>query len=263
MNKKTILVISATFFLSGCPFDGDDGNKGQQGDTGATGLSCWDLNEDGQKNMPEEDSNNDGIVNVYDCRMSSSLSPTTTVVDSSTQSITNQHSREVYSPSLGDPNRIVVFTGTQADYLNAAIGQTWADLEVYVSDPIQDPCGLWKWVQTSSSDFYNLQAENAVAYRTLHVPVTSIVSVNPDVTSFGYEQCMSACRSDAECVGATFFKEEDEYNAMICKLLRNVGYEIDSSSEYSALQTSERGYTSGQMDGSIHTGILSVCEVSP
>ncbi|MGB0938870.1 MAG: hypothetical protein ACPGTQ_15555 [Colwellia sp.] len=81
--------------LAGCPLDGDEGDDGSSGiqgvagPQGIVGLSCWDLNEDGNKTMPDEDTNSDGVIDVYDCRTSINLSPTTTLVDSGTQTITN------------------------------------------------------------------------------------------------------------------------------------------------------------------------------
>lgn len=65
--------------------DGDDGNDGQDGATGPQGLqglqgavgadgadgsngtACWDLNENGQKDVATEDINGDTVVDVNDC----------------------------------------------------------------------------------------------------------------------------------------------------------------------------------------------------
>ena len=55
------------FALAGCD-DGDDGRDGTDGMDGATGLSCWDLNENGIKDFPDEDTNGDGVIDVNDCR---------------------------------------------------------------------------------------------------------------------------------------------------------------------------------------------------
>ena len=51
--------------LSGC--DGDDGDDGAAGPPGTDGISCWDLNENGVKDLPDEDLNGDGVVDVNDC----------------------------------------------------------------------------------------------------------------------------------------------------------------------------------------------------
>jgi len=45
---------------------GPRGAPGPQGEPGLPGLSCWDLNEDGVED-PEEDVNEDGVVDVLDC----------------------------------------------------------------------------------------------------------------------------------------------------------------------------------------------------
>jgi len=57
--------------LAGC--SGDDGNDGAQGPAGqpgadgSNGFNCWDLNENGIPDFPEEDLNGDGEINVLDC----------------------------------------------------------------------------------------------------------------------------------------------------------------------------------------------------
>jgi len=47
--------------------DGRDGMAGEDGDEGQPGISCWDLNENGEPD-PEEDVNGDDRVDVLDCR---------------------------------------------------------------------------------------------------------------------------------------------------------------------------------------------------
>jgi len=57
------------FAVAGCD-DGDDGNDGPPGPAGADGsdgVACWDLNENGVGDLPDEDLNGDGVVDVYDC----------------------------------------------------------------------------------------------------------------------------------------------------------------------------------------------------
>lgn len=51
---------------------GDTGDPGVAGLPGAAGISCFDLNENGVGDLPDEDINKDGIVNVNDCRFSPS-----------------------------------------------------------------------------------------------------------------------------------------------------------------------------------------------
>ena len=54
---------AALLGLAGC--EGDDGKDGPPG---PEGLSCWDLNENGVKDFPDEDTNGDGVIDVNDCR---------------------------------------------------------------------------------------------------------------------------------------------------------------------------------------------------
>ncbi len=57
------------FAVAGCD-DGDDGNDGPPGPAGADGsdgVACWDLNENGVGDLPDEDLNGDGVVDVLDC----------------------------------------------------------------------------------------------------------------------------------------------------------------------------------------------------
>lgn len=46
---------------------GDQGDSGQDGAKGDPGLSCWDLNENGVRDLPDEDRDGDGDVDVDDC----------------------------------------------------------------------------------------------------------------------------------------------------------------------------------------------------
>ena len=52
------------FGLAGC----DDGDDGRDGTDGSAGLACWDLNENGIPDFPDEDTNGDGVIDVNDCR---------------------------------------------------------------------------------------------------------------------------------------------------------------------------------------------------
>ena len=68
-----LVAVTLTMGLAGC--DGDDGatgpagaagTDGSDGSDGDPGLACWDLNENGLKDLPDEDINGDGVVDVLD-----------------------------------------------------------------------------------------------------------------------------------------------------------------------------------------------------
>jgi octaheme c-type cytochrome (tetrathionate reductase family) len=62
-----VSVVLLAFAIAGC--EGDDGVTGADGiagTDGADGVACWDLNDNGIGD-PEEDLNNDGVVDVVDC----------------------------------------------------------------------------------------------------------------------------------------------------------------------------------------------------
>ncbi len=54
------------------PAKGERGEKGEQGEAGPPGTpggrDCWDLNENGVKDLATEDANGDGRVDVLDCK---------------------------------------------------------------------------------------------------------------------------------------------------------------------------------------------------
>jgi octaheme c-type cytochrome (tetrathionate reductase family) len=69
-----LLAFLASVGLSGC--EGDDGSTGPAGLTGADGsdgadgadgINCWDLDQDGVGDIPDEDVNGDGVVDTFDC----------------------------------------------------------------------------------------------------------------------------------------------------------------------------------------------------
>jgi octaheme c-type cytochrome (tetrathionate reductase family) len=65
-----LLVFALGLGLAGCEGSdgaaGANGTNGADGADGADGQACWDLNNNGVGD-PEEDVNNDGVVDVYDC----------------------------------------------------------------------------------------------------------------------------------------------------------------------------------------------------
>ena len=67
-----LFAFTASFGLYGC--DGDDGAAGTIGAAGldgGAGISCWDLNQNGIGDLPDEDVNGDGVVDVLDCNATS------------------------------------------------------------------------------------------------------------------------------------------------------------------------------------------------
>ncbi len=66
-----LLIFALGLGLAGC--EGDDGAPGASGSDGADGAdgsdgqACWDLNNNGVGDLPDEDVNGDGVVDVYDC----------------------------------------------------------------------------------------------------------------------------------------------------------------------------------------------------
>ena len=66
-----LLVLSLGLGLAGCDgkdgAPGRDGADGTDGADGSDGQACWDLNNNGIGDLPDEDINGDGVVDVYDC----------------------------------------------------------------------------------------------------------------------------------------------------------------------------------------------------
>jgi OmcA/MtrC family decaheme c-type cytochrome len=100
-NLFVIIVGVAALALSGC--DGDDGNDGRDGppgDTGSAGQACWDLNNNGIGDLPDEDTNGDGVVDVLDCRAPGA---------------------DVGGADLGNPEILNSITGLEAEITGVAI----------------------------------------------------------------------------------------------------------------------------------------------
>ncbi len=66
-----VVLLLCLLGLAGC--DGDDGSAGATGAAGidgadgADGISCWDINQNGVGDIPDEDFNGDGVVDTLDC----------------------------------------------------------------------------------------------------------------------------------------------------------------------------------------------------
>ncbi len=69
-----LAIVMLALGAAGCSGDdGDNGDNGAAGAAGADGLSCWDLNENGVADFPDEDTNDDGVIDVNDCVLQPSL----------------------------------------------------------------------------------------------------------------------------------------------------------------------------------------------
>jgi len=65
-----VVLLLCTFGLGLAGCEGDDGSAGAAGNAGADGtdgISCWDINQNGTGDLPDEDFNNDGVVDTLDC----------------------------------------------------------------------------------------------------------------------------------------------------------------------------------------------------
>ncbi len=63
-----LLLCTLGLGLAGCEGDdGSDGAAGTDGTAGADGINCWDLNQNGVGDLPDEDLNGDGVVDTLDC----------------------------------------------------------------------------------------------------------------------------------------------------------------------------------------------------
>ena len=68
LSIATLLsIVALAIGMAGCS-DGKDGKDGDAGLDGEDGLNCWDLNGNGIPDFPDEDTNNDGVIDVNDCR---------------------------------------------------------------------------------------------------------------------------------------------------------------------------------------------------
>ena len=64
--RLTLVALLAAGLVA-CGDDGTDGVAGADGADGAAGLNCWDTNQNGVADMPAEDINGDGVIDVNDC----------------------------------------------------------------------------------------------------------------------------------------------------------------------------------------------------
>lgn len=256
-------LVGLTMMFTGCDNDGSTGAIGETGVTGQAGISCWDLNEDGVKTMPDEDTNKDGYINVMDCRaIPSSPAATTTHVDLTTGAISNKHTRVGNATFLPDPNKIDTYTGSHSDYYTAVLSGDYLSLDADLTDPISDPCGLWKWKEDpSAAGNYLLVAEDTVGYSATHYPISAIDENNE--SHYGSESCLHSCLADSQCVAATYTPEHEiRTNTMICTKGYKVDIDIAANTELVAMEGSFRGLmvANVELEGGLNSGFISVCE---
>jgi hypothetical protein len=253
-KHKIIAILALATLLSGCPLDGD---KGATGASGLDGINCWDLNEDGLKTMPSEDTNLDGVIDVLDCRVSHTPAQgSSIVVDPNNQTITQTHRRTAYSTSI--PGSLIrLYSGTSIDYQNAF--GNWSLLDPYVVDPVEDPCGLWKWSEMLPSGDYSLYADGALEYDVEHFARVAVTNDPNEPAHFGYDACTASCLADESCVGAIY--SGVSFNTIICKRLLKPARTLGRESSFEAFSTPERGFAVANLGADPTTaGLVSVCE---
>lgn len=284
---KRLIMLFAVLSLTGCPLEGDDGRngatgpQGREGAQGAAGLSCWDLNENGIKDLASEDSNSDGQVNVLDCRAPIPIIPqgSVAVAPASGAGIIQQHTRRIHTVLRGtdySDGDIVVYDrrgGTIIDLINeyqSAGSDNWGVLDPYVQDPISDPCNVWHW-HDEGSNTWSIRAEDGLFLDSEHYAAVIVSppkadNLHPDATTtsiLGGELCASSCLNDERCIGAWFNRIGDiDDNAIICRRVAKSAIPLPSASEFSAVSGSKpliaielTLYTSAPLNG-----LISVCE---
>lgn len=74
MNPDSVCPASCVNGTDGA--QGPPGQDGVDGINGTDGINCWDLNENGNCDLPDEDINDDGVCNVTDCQPISGVNGT-------------------------------------------------------------------------------------------------------------------------------------------------------------------------------------------
>lgn len=242
MTKLVLSLIGGCLLLSGCPLDGNDGSDGSAGIQGPIGLqgspgiSCWDLNENGVKDVDTEDTNQSGSVDVNDCIIGNGGVPSTT----------RQH---YASYAVGEPEYLEVFRHT-----NFPNGE--------VIDPLQDACSVWEW-NTNSLGNAALTANNGYVISVKTYP--HIYTDLNNVTHYGYDDCTAACLAKSDCIGASYTGIDDNQGAttaISCQLLGRFPVSTQSAEwfyEFSAPPANRDFYFSGFLTDRVATGIISVC----
>ena len=269
MLTRILVIIGLSVLLTGCPLEGNDGKNGTQGiqgvqgvngPIGAAGISCWDLNENGQADLAAEDTNSDGTVNVKDCRANAIPAHTPAIArlgddldpTSPTYVLQHFHTRRSFGSYYADD------TGSRIILAIEPAG--------IAVDPIQDACNLWKWT-TDDAGFEFVTADNAYNYKSEHFPQWTRIEDpnNPGsmVTHPGFEFCESACLTDPDCDGAFYNTINNTENSIMCKLLTRYENVQPLSFHFKALGAEpavKDAIASDIARGLVELGIISVCD---
>ncbi|NNJ93452.1 MAG: carboxypeptidase regulatory-like domain-containing protein, partial [Halobacteria archaeon] len=129
---RLLLLAAGAFFIVGC--DGDDGAAGATGAAGgpgADGFSCWDLNQNGVGDLPDEDLNGDGVVDTLDCREPLPMIAVAGKLSSDTGGVLDRFTAVWFEPAAGGA-RIDAEVAVDGSY---TISLDEGDYNAYASRP--------------------------------------------------------------------------------------------------------------------------------
>lgn len=137
--------------------EGPQGPQGPQGPAGTNGIACWDLNGNGTGDLPDEDINGDGVVNVTDCTGPDGPPGPGTIMNYSeglgVQPIvgcTNYDSISITVPGPG----IIVVTSMVHVWIEHTVGTAdgwWFYHDLNSGDCIDDP--PYNWIDEIAADW--------------------------------------------------------------------------------------------------------------
>ena len=188
---------------------------------GPRGLSCWDLNENGIAD-PDEDFNQDGVVDVRDCRPAEVYQPPT----ARTWFVASGASLAAAGYPPGE-HHMVFYTCGPLDDPDPSC----------VADPVPDPCGLWYWdkeVVADIGEVWRLKATRGYQYLLERMQDWNTGGTeDPADDSFGWESCVGRCLNDAQCVGASITESGED--AIACRLIAKSQFDDPVIDEYGHL----------------------------
>ena len=229
-------------------------NEGPPGPPGADGISCWDLDQDGEKDG-REDFNKDGTVDVLDCRPAQ-VDPG---VPTDRRWYVSSHALlKLLTPDESSfaTNYLGIYPAFTTPFVGlCAPADTDNDQSSCLLEPIDDPCGLWEW--NVSGDQWSVRAKDGYNYATYNYLAWD------GADYFGWQQCRDVCLGDSQCVGASIEEAEGISEGMVCKLVAKTpapGY----SFRHAFVNTKPAvAYGWGDRDESPQSGaigaVLSVC----